>query len=154
MGVFNLKYRDTQPVLEVALLNPDLSPADLTGSTIKLHIRLADGATRLIRDMVIQGDPLLGIVRYQWIATDWDVASGTTVDGAYPVGGLVVTPGGFVTGGFGSPITYYRLTGSDHLFECEVISGTSRGTFPNAPPTCKGGGYDILRIIPDIGQGA
>ena len=136
MGVFNLKYRDTQPVLEVALLNPDLSAVDLTGSTIKLHIRLADGATRLIRDMVIQGDPLLGIVRYQWIATDWAAASGTTVDGAYPTGGLIGP----------TPIvpSYGRLL--EHRMEFEVINGTSRGTFPND-------GYDTLTIITDVGQG-
>lgn len=111
---FSLKRYDTRPVFEVVLHDPPpvgsqdgtVGPVhDLTGASAqKLHIKLADG-TVLTRNMVIEGLPTAGTLRYTWIATDWDaVSAGGTV------GGLVV---------------------GDHEMEYEVISGTSRMTFPN-----------------------
>lgn len=131
-SVFYLKYRDTRPVLEVALKNPDGTAMDLTGSTSwKLHIKLNDGST-LMRNMVKEGADALGVLRYTWIATDWDaVSAGGTV------GGLVVGPTKRVNGA--------GVNVEAHM-EYEVIAGTSRLTFPNND-------YDILRIIDDIGQG-
>ena len=76
------------------------------------------------------------LVRYTWIATDWDPVSG---GGA--VGGLVVGP------------TLPLAPGvREHLMEYEVIGGTSRLTFPNGG-TSLGEAYDTLRIWADIGQG-
>jgi hypothetical protein len=142
MGIFYLKRRDTRTVLVAYLKNPDGSAHDLTGaSAVHLHIRLSDG-TRLIRPMVIDPTPTTGIVRYTWLATDWDAQTGTLVDGAYPTGGLVVTPGTSGPGGF------VIATGrNEHRMEYEVVNGTARLTFPND-------GYDVLRITDDIGQGA
>lgn len=71
MSSFYLKNRDTRPVLEVTLKDPDETAHDLTGATgVKLHILLEDG-TALSRDMVIDSDPTTGIVRYTWQTTDW-----------------------------------------------------------------------------------
>ena len=73
MGTAYLKYRDTRPVLEVTLLDPDDSAHDLAGATsVTLHIRLKSG-TVLSKAMVIDSDPTTGIVRYTWLAADWDV---------------------------------------------------------------------------------
>lgn len=123
MGVFNLKYRDTRPPLEVALKNPDGSPFDLTGSTQwKLHIWLADG-TKLVRDMTKGAPDAAGVLRYTWLSTDWDP------------GGLVAVP---------LPLAPGQI---EHRMEYEVVGpGTARSSFPND-------GYDVLRVRPDIGQG-
>ena len=72
MEVFYLKYRDTRPIIEVALKNPDSSAFDLTGSTAwKLHIKLSNG-TVLTRDMVKQGADEDGLLRYTWLSGDWN----------------------------------------------------------------------------------
>jgi len=138
VGVFNLKYRDTRPVLEVALKNPDLTVHDLTGSSAwKLHIRLEDGA-RLVRDMVPDGNLALGMLRYTWIAGDWNVGSSLDTDGSYQVGGLEAGPAIPIVAGT-----------REHQMEFEVVGPAgARLTFPNGLP-----GYDTLRIITDIGQG-
>lgn len=130
-NVFFLKYRDTRPILEVALKNPDLTPHDLTGSTgWKLHIWLSDG-TKLIRDMAKFGADVNGVLRYSWVATDWDAVSGGGT-----VGGLVV--------GSKVPLLPGKV---EHRMEYEVIGPAGeRLTFPND-------GYDTLRVITDIGQG-
>ena len=146
MGVFNLKYRDTRPILEVVLHDPapagsapgTLGPVhDLTGSTSwKLLIWLSNGS-RLIRDMVIYGIPTNGTLRYTWVAADWGDGSGGTgeEDDPYTDGGLVAGPS--------LPLSPGQF---EHRMEYEVISGTGRMTFPNTE-------YDTLRIVSDIGQG-
>jgi hypothetical protein len=138
MGIFNLKYRDTRPILEVVLKEPDpgnpgqLRVHDLTGSTgRKLHIWLSDGS-KLIRDMAVEGLETAGTLRYVWIATDWD-----PVSGGGTIGGLVAGPT--------IPLTPGQI---EHRMEYEVIGPSgARLTFPND-------GYDTLRILTDIGQGA
>lgn len=135
-GVFWLKQRDTRPILEVALKNPDGTAFDLTGSTgWKLHIWLSDGS-KLIRDMAKFGVDVNGVLRYTWVATDWNAASSPDVNGSYAVGGLVVGPT--------LPLTPSQ---HEHRMEYEVIGPTTtRTTFPN-------GDYDFLRILADVGQG-
>ena len=104
-AVFRLKYRDTRPVLEVALKNPDGTPHDLTGTTDwKLHIRVSASLT-LTRDLVKFGADADGVLRYTWVATDWDAGNLPTV-----------TPHGLKA----------------LSMEYEVLGGTQRMTFPNA----------------------
>jgi len=81
MEIFTLKRGDTRPILEVVLRDP--APAgsapgtvgpvhDLTGSTAwKLHVLLPTG-TVFSRDMVVQGDPTGGVLRYTWASADWN----------------------------------------------------------------------------------
>ena len=146
-----LKQRDTLPILEATLHDPapagsaegTLGPVhNLTGaSACHLLIYLSSGI-KLIRDMEIVAPATLGVLRYAWIATDWAAASGTQVDGAYPIGGLVVGPGVVKAGGFVLPAGQV-----EHRMEYEVLGpGAARMTFPN-------GDYDVLRIVSDIGQG-
>jgi hypothetical protein len=128
-----LKYRDTLPIMEVELieLDPDnpgeMQAHDLTGSTAwKLHVWLSDG-TVFTRDMVVTGDPTLGVLRYTFVASDWDT---TNVNGFLTVG----------------PTLPMLPSEREHRMEYEVIgSGGTRLTFPND-------GYDILRVVLDIGQ--
>jgi len=68
---FCLKYRDTLPILQVVLKNPDGTVHDLTGSTAwKLHVKLEDG-TVFTRDMVKVGVDTAGTLKYAWAAADW-----------------------------------------------------------------------------------
>lgn len=122
--MFYLKYRDTRPILEVVLKDPDGSVHDLTGATtFKLHMWLSDGTTKLTRDMTLFGPAANGTLRYTWLATDWDA------------GNLVI-----------GPVLPLKPGEVEHRMEYEVMAGTARLTFPND-------GYDVLRILTDIGQG-
>jgi hypothetical protein len=103
MATFAIKYRDTRPILEVALVNPDGTAHDLTGSTAwKLHIRVSSTVT-LTRDMLKTGLDTAGILQYAWVAADWD-------------------PGGLPSPGVGV---------RELPMEYEVVGGSSRMTFPN-----------------------
>jgi hypothetical protein len=146
VAIFNLKYRDTLPILEVALLDPDGTAHDLTGSSAwKLHILLSDGTTHLTRDMTVFGDDSAGILRYQWQASDWDAASvgtGTQAD-PYTTGGLIAGPS--------LPLARGEV---EHTMEYEVLgAGGARITFPNGGNNVADH-YDTLRIVPDLGQAA
>jgi hypothetical protein len=133
--IFYLKYRDTRPILEAALKNPDGTAYDLTGSADwRLHVWLADGS-KLVRTMAVYGPATNGVVRYTWIATDWNAASAPDAENSYTIGGLVVGP------------TLPLAVGQrEHRMEYEIVGPSPvRLTFPN-------GGYDTLRITTDIGQ--
>jgi len=123
-NVFYLKYRDTRPVLQVELLNPDGTPHDLSGSTNwKLHVKRPDG-TVVTRTMTKVGLDTDGVLSYSWLITDWDDATGLVVGPTLP----------------------FRPSSVEHTMEYEVIGPSpARMTFPND-------GYDILRIFTDIGQ--
>jgi len=101
MPTFTLKARDTRPILEVALKNPDGSAHDLTGSSeYHLHVRLS-ATTVFTRDMVPEGLLTAGLLRYTWLAADWDEL----------------------------PIPTTKETWL--AMEYEVVGGTARLTFPN-----------------------
>jgi hypothetical protein len=120
---FVLKYRDTRPILEVALKNPDGTAHDLTGSTAwALHVRLPDGTT-FTRSLAKQGADTAGVLRYIWQAADW-------VSGTSPPEPVLPAP---------APSGRRLLR-----MEYEVTGGSSRMTFPND-------GYDLLEIVGDMG---
>ena len=125
MAIVFLKFRDTRPILEVVLKDPDGSVHDLTNSTAwYLHIWLSDGTKLAARTMTKFGADVNGTLRYAWVTADWDT------------GNLVVGPS--------LPLKPGTL---EHRIEYEVVGpGTERLTFPN-------GDYDTLRILTDIGQG-
>ena len=122
-------------ILEVVLLDPDGTPHDLTGSTgWALHIWLSDGTTKLTRSMVKHGVDANGTLRYSWIGTEWDAGAG----------GPPYTSGGLVVG----PTLPLKPGQREHRMEYEVVGpGIERLTFPND-------GYDILRIVTDVGEQA
>jgi len=125
MAVFYLKFRDTLPVLDVILKNPNGTVHNLTGATgFKLHVRLNNG-TIFTRTMTKIGTDAEGHLQYAWAAADWDTPTGLIV----------------------SPIVPLLPTEVEHTMEYEVTgSGGARLTFPNDS-------YDTLRILADIGQG-
>lgn len=121
MSVFTIKSRDTRPILEVVLRNPDGSVHDLTGTTAwKLHIRTAPTAI-FTRDMAIEGVETNGTLRYAWTVEDWDATN--------PAGALPAN------------VRVYKPVSLE--MEYEVFGGTARLTFPND-------GYDLLKITGDV----
>lgn len=130
MSTFTLKKNDTLPILEVELLNPDGTAHDLTGSTgWKLHILLNDDAETVVtRDMTVVGAADEGLLRYAWTVDDWDEDN---------VAGYLIA----------GPTLPLAPGEREHRMEYEVTgAGGARLTFPND-------GYDVLRIVDDIGQG-
>jgi hypothetical protein len=94
METFDLKYRDTLPILEVTLLNPDGTVHDLTGATAYwLHIRLASGSL-ISRAMTLHGPADEGTLRYQWLATDWTDAVTPLVVGQHTMEYEMLGPAG------------------------------------------------------------
>jgi len=133
-NVLFLKYRDTKPVLVVVLHDPapegslpgTLGPVhDLTGSTSwKLHVKRPDGVV-VTRTMAKVGPDTDGTLSYTWLSTDWDDATGLIMGPSLPL----------------------KPSDIEARMEYEVLGpGNARMTFPNDS-------YDILRILPDIGQG-
>jgi hypothetical protein len=129
MSVFNLKYRDTKPILEVTLLEPKDKETDpdvpfntLGLASVTLHIYLSGGGT-FSKAMTIDPDNATGKVSYAWDATDWNTLTATPE--------LPLRPGE-----------------REHRMEFEgVESGGGRITWPNVYPA-----YDILRVPQDFGQ--
>lgn len=78
---FNLGEGDTGPSLQLQLLvpisttdplydqYPNGKPADLTGATVVLLMRLADdpAAAQTTTAATVVGDPLLGVVQFDWL---------------------------------------------------------------------------------------
>jgi hypothetical protein len=80
MATFYLKKRDCMPILEVALLNPDGTAYDLTGASgVQLYISLQGSGTLVTKDMAVFGPAANGVVRYQWLPTDWTDTPALTV---------------------------------------------------------------------------
>lgn len=127
--VFYLKFRDTLPILEVTCRDKDGNGYDLTGKTLYLNVTLNDGSTF---QRVMTNDPDQttnpGKATYAWTALDWDTNESD-----------------FLIAGPELPLSPDE---SEHEMEYEAVgAGGDRQTFPNW-------GHDILRISPDLGQGA
>jgi hypothetical protein len=125
--IFPLKFRDTRPIIEVALVDPDGDAHDLSGvDAVWLHVWLSTGA-KFSREMYVYGAAPSGLVRYDWETADWDTTNAS--------GYLVVSP------------DWTRPNAGYHRMEYETIRGGERLTFPND-------GYDVLRVVIDVAQGA
>lgn len=72
MSDFTIKSGSTAPALVVTLLDgPD--PLNLTGATVRMRMRKVSGGPLVVDSpATVLGDPLLGVVSYQWVAADTD----------------------------------------------------------------------------------
>jgi hypothetical protein len=66
------KQHDLWPPL-VTVLEDDDGPIDLTNAA-SVKVLMKSGATRVSGRCTIAGDPTTGIVTYQWVSPDTDVA--------------------------------------------------------------------------------
>jgi hypothetical protein len=69
---FTIKQSDTSPAIQATLQDSNAVPINLSGATIKLHMKLLGSDTVLEKDMTIV-TPLSGIIRYDWQVGDTSV---------------------------------------------------------------------------------
>lgn len=91
MMAFYIKQNDTSPSLRAQLKDGDDIPVDLTGATIRFHMRAIGGATAAVdaSAQIITPD-ISGIVQY-----DWDNGDTATI-GSYQAEFEVTFAGGAV----------------------------------------------------------
>lgn len=68
---FNIKQNDTSPSLQATLKDAALDPINLTGASVRLHMKSVDGTLKIDQPMTIV-TPLQGIIQYDWQAGDTD----------------------------------------------------------------------------------
>ena len=69
---FYIKQNDTSPAMLATLQDADGNAVNLTGATVRFHMRAVGGNEVVVDDAVTVVTPLSGIVRYDWSADDTD----------------------------------------------------------------------------------
>jgi hypothetical protein len=70
---FSIKQNDTAPSLRATLLNGSGNVIDLTGATVRFHMRELGKTTIIINQACTVVNAVGGIVQYDWVAADTDV---------------------------------------------------------------------------------
>lgn len=85
-----MKQNDTAPSVKTTLLDGDGDAVDITGATIRFHMKdVKDGTVKVDGSMVIK-DPTNGVAWYIWSSGDTDTL------GTYYVEFEVTYPGGSI----------------------------------------------------------
>lgn len=69
---FWIKQNDTAPAIQATLKDADGNVVDLTGATVRFHMRASDDTTKVDAAASITSPPTGGIVSYGWVAADTD----------------------------------------------------------------------------------
>lgn len=72
VSIFPIKRNDTSPSIQVILLDSGDNPIDLTGSTVKFHMKVSFGAEPKISSEAEIVSPTEGLVQYNWKTGDTD----------------------------------------------------------------------------------
>ena len=68
---FSIKQNDTSPSLQATLKDADLTAIDLTGATVRFHMKSVDGTVKVDEVMTVVSEAN-GIVQYDWVSGDTD----------------------------------------------------------------------------------
>ena len=68
---FSIKQNDTSPALQATLKDAALAPINLTGATVRFHMKSVDGTVKIDTAMTVT-NALGGVVQYDWVAGDTD----------------------------------------------------------------------------------
>ena len=74
MASFFLKQDDTAPVFQYTVLDEDSVAINLTGATVTFYMQDENGIEVITAGSVTITDATNGVVEYQWLAADSDVA--------------------------------------------------------------------------------
>ena len=69
---FSIKQNDTAPSLRATLLDGDGNPVNLSGSTVRFHMRLLGQTAIVVNQSATLIDAANGIAQYNWVAADTD----------------------------------------------------------------------------------
>jgi len=67
---FYIKQNDTSPAMLATLQDADANAINLTGTTVRFHMRQIGSKQILVDAPAVVVTPLEGLVRYDWIAAD------------------------------------------------------------------------------------
>jgi len=67
---FYIKQNDTSPAMLATLQDANANAINLTGTTVRFHMRRIGSSQILVDAAAIVVTPLQGLVRYDWTATD------------------------------------------------------------------------------------
>jgi hypothetical protein len=70
---FTIKQSDTSPSIQATLQDSNATPINLSGATVRLHMKLLGSSTVLEREVSVV-TPFSGIIRYDWQDGDTSVA--------------------------------------------------------------------------------
>lgn len=68
---FSIKQNDTSPSLQVTLKDSSLTVIDLTGATVRFHMKSVDGTLKIDAPMTVT-NVSGGVCQYNWQAGDTD----------------------------------------------------------------------------------
>jgi len=68
---FSIKQNDTSPSLQVTLKDSSLVVVNLTGATVRFHMKSVDGTLKVDASMTVTS-ALGGVCQYNWQAGDTD----------------------------------------------------------------------------------
>jgi hypothetical protein len=71
---FFIKRNDTSPAILATLQDADDNAIDITGATVRFHLRAIGAKQVTVDSAAVIVAPLDGIVRYDWNSADTDVA--------------------------------------------------------------------------------
>jgi hypothetical protein len=69
---FYIKQNDTSPAMLATLQDADGNAVNLTGATVRFHMRAVGGAQVVVDQSATVVTAIDGLVRYNWIADDTD----------------------------------------------------------------------------------
>jgi len=67
---FYVKQNDTSPSMLATLKNADGNAVDISGGTVRFHLRQVGADSALVDSAAVIVDGVGGIVRYDWLASD------------------------------------------------------------------------------------
>ena len=72
---FNIKQNDTSPALAAQLLDGSQNIIDLTGASVRFHMKIAGGTTVAVDNAAVVTNGSEGRVQYEWVTGDTTTAA-------------------------------------------------------------------------------
>ena len=76
---FSIRQNDTSPSLQALLKDADRNPIDLTGASVRFHMKAVGGAVKVDAAMTVV-DQDNGVVQYDWVTGDTDTVGTYNVE--------------------------------------------------------------------------